>query len=302
MIQQYRDRLKHSLDVFHFKSIVSMHNSLASIQGQLAGIAAQTDRIPLDWPGKDTNMGQQHEGFPDINESGAHSEIEEKSDLERVEHESPERERFEIQTIERERETFERKGDGKNREKEQIIEKARIEEDVLMQEQDQHGRNARGGSVPEYGLQVESELPQTAYGRSHHRPSTTHTNPFRQSAPPMLSPLDNPFSSGNPIYPLHGCSATLGFPTPLPGPTMPGLSCSLLDPYIQTGTSATLYRSNYLISDIAGASGNVTYVNSVVNSKSGNVTVKNISNSKNNSSIRLWLVVNFASALYSLVP
>ncbi|KAG5729405.1 hypothetical protein E4T56_gene2363, partial [Termitomyces sp. T112] len=106
MIQQYRDRLKHSLDVFHFKSIVSMHHSLASIQGQLAGIAAQTDRIPLDWPGKDTNMGQQHEGFLDINESGAHSEIEEKSDLERVEHESPERERFEIQTIERERETF----------------------------------------------------------------------------------------------------------------------------------------------------------------------------------------------------
>ncbi|KAG6888866.1 hypothetical protein C0992_007307 [Termitomyces sp. T32_za158] len=47
MIQEYRERLKHSLEVFNLKSNIDIHETLASIQRQLAEIAeraGQSDR------------------------------------------------------------------------------------------------------------------------------------------------------------------------------------------------------------------------------------------------------------------
>ncbi|KAF8079400.1 hypothetical protein FPV67DRAFT_1444530 [Lyophyllum atratum] len=281
-VQEYRDRLKHSLDLFSVKSSLSIQDALVSIQEQLTRMGDQAKELHRD-------EQQRHES---VKTEAPEREFER---LARVaeERENALKEKYaETEKLERERAEKERAGYA-------LTEQARAE-----RARDERSRLER--------VRLEAERSESARVRDEERMALHQKNSV-----PATTPDSNPFRQQNPFFQdQHSSSSSLqpnhpnlqpplsGAHSPIPGsqstsrggnPTIPGLQFTpgiQSSPGLYSGIPG-LHFANPGLDSAHGSYMSVggdqnRYSNSVINTNSGNTSSHTVTDSNNDSSVRMY--------------
>ncbi|GLB43798.1 hypothetical protein LshimejAT787_1403100 [Lyophyllum shimeji] len=282
-IQEYRDRLKQSLDIFTLKSTMSIQDTLAAIKEQVSTMADQTRDIHEREVKRQESLEMEAAKQASLDAEKASEKVKLEQELEksRSEQERTDKEKAEQERVEKER-----------------AEKARAAAEAIKGEQERvEAARAKAG-------QDQSNVEQKAHQQSHVPESqpTLSSNPFRQQNP--FFNRTNSSSSAPHSASSTAQSTPFGVHSALPGPqfalyggnpALPGLK-SL--PYLQSAPGLHppfpglqyahpgLYSSPASYMSVAGDRN--TYSGSVVNTNSGNTSNTVITNSNNDNSVRTY--------------
>ncbi|KAF8059475.1 hypothetical protein FPV67DRAFT_443378 [Lyophyllum atratum] len=279
-VQEYRDRLKHSLDLFSVKSSLSIQDALASIQEQLTRMGDQAKELRDEQQRhesvKTEAQKREFERLAKVAEESENAKREKYAETEQLERERAEKERAEHALAEQAR--AERARDERSR-----LERVRLEAE--------RAETARVREEERIALHQKDAVPAT----------TPASNPFRQQNPffqdqhssssslqsnhPDLRPA--PSGAHSPILESH-------FTSPGSNPTIPGLQFT---PGIQSspGLHSGIPGLQFANPGLSSAHGSYMsvggdqhrYSNSVINTNSGNTSNHTVTNSNNDSSVKL---------------
>ncbi|KAG6917184.1 hypothetical protein DXG01_003527 [Tephrocybe rancida] len=291
-IQEYRERLTQSLAVFNVKSSLSMQDSLGLIHQKLAGIqdAVQHGGQAEVWDGVELgrvkHQRQEREKLEAERLEAERLEAErleaERLEAERLEVERLEAERLEAERLEHERartQRLEREAYEKQEtERERIAHLAHLERERIEKQGPGNEWNPWAGAATIHPQQTGSETPRVPQVQG----GSIQTNPFRQAMPSDSGSRVHHPASG-PILHLPHAVPALSLPYLIPPASQDGNIYLLNIPHHRPSTSSYIPR---LQSASLGGDYKI-YANSVVNSNSGNVTFNTVSNSHNDTSVRI---------------